>query len=310
MAQKWRNKIVLAKIEAAYGVDPDPTGALNGVLATEVVLSPMEGSDVSRELETPYLGAQGTIVAELHRKLTLKVELVGSGTAGTAPAWGPLLRACGVAETIVAATSVTYNPVSDDHESITIYVWMDSTVYMLTGTRGTARLTFTAQGIPYLEFEFTGLFSPAAEEARDTPTLTAFQKPQLVTDRNTPTFTMAGEDFVMRSCMLDLANQVEARFLVNSEGILITDRADMIQTTVEAVPLTTFDPYTLAENQGTVPLVLGHGTLAGKIVTLNVPNAQMQRTQGLENAQNIIEWPLRLVPLPTAGDDQWTLVLT
>jgi hypothetical protein len=48
------------------------------------------------------------------------VDLVGSGTAGTAPAWGPLIQACAFAEVIVASTSVTYNPVSsglqDDHD--------------------------------------------------------------------------------------------------------------------------------------------------------------------------------------------------
>ena len=56
--------------------------------------------------------------------------------------------------------------------------------------------------------------------------------------------------------------------------------------------------------------MVAHGTTAGKIVTLTAPTAQMQRVQGLENAQNITEWPLRLVPLASSGNDQWTLVLT
>ena len=309
MAQKWRKKIILAKIETTYGTDPTPDGA-NAILAVEVQLTPMEGSDRDRDLETPYLGSSGMIASELHQKLSFKVEMVGQGTAGTVPGWGVLMRACACAETIVPATSVTYNPVTDDHESVTFYVWIDSTLYAIPGSRGTVRAGFTAQQIPYLEFEFTGLFVQPVEAARVTPNLSGFQKPQLATKVNTPTVTLDGTAFVTRSMMLNLANEVEPRFLIGAEEILIVDRADVLDTTVEAVPLTSFDPYQLALTQSTVPIVMTHGTIVGRIVTVNIPQAEMQRPQGLENAQNIVEWPLRFLPLPDVGNDQWTMVLT
>ena len=53
-----------------------------------------------------------------------------------------------------------------------------------------------------------------------------------------------------------------------------------------------------------------HGTTAGGVATLNVPAAEMQRPAGLENAQKIVEWPLRMAAPDVDGDDQWTLVLT
>lgn len=310
MALKWKSKILLAKIESAYGQDPTPTGVANAVLATDVVLSPMEGSDVSRDLETPYLGPQSTIPAELHSKITFKVELQGSGAAGTAPAWGALARACALAETIVASTSVTYNPITDSHESVAIYLWVDTTQYVLPGSRGTCQVKITAQGIPYLEFEFTGLFTQPSEQARVTPTLTAFQKPNVASKANTPTFTINAINFVMRSFTLNLGNVVENRFLIGAESVVITDKADMIETTVEAMVLGTFNPFALAAAQTPVEVKLIHGTAAGKIITINAPSAQIQRTKGLENSQNIVEWPLSLVPLPTSGNDQWTLKLT
>lgn len=141
---KWRTKILLAKIESTYGVDSVPTAALNAILATEVVYTPMEGSDVSRDLEHPYLGAQGTIPAELQAKLSFKVELAPSGTPGVAPAWGPLLRGCAMAQTIVASTSVRYNPITDTHESLTIHFWIDTTRYVMLGARGNAKLMVSA----------------------------------------------------------------------------------------------------------------------------------------------------------------------
>lgn len=314
MALKWPSKILLAKIESTYGVDPTPTGGANAILATSVVLSPMEGSDVNRDLETPYLGASGTIPTGLHSKITFKVELQGSGAAGTAPSWGPLARACALAETISAATSVTYNPITDSHESVAIYLWIDTMQFVLLGSRGTCQLKVSAQDIPYLEFEFTGLFAQPTEQTRVTPTLTGFQKPSVASKANTPTFTIDSTPLVMRSFGLNFGNVVENRFLIGSEigseSVLITDKTEMIETTVEAVALSVFNPYALAADQSAIEVELIHGTAAGKIITINAPTAQIQRPKGLENSQNIVEWPLSFVPLSAAGNDQWTMVLT
>lgn len=306
----WRSKILLAKIETVYGTDPAPTAALNAFQATDVKLSPMDGNDVARDLDLPWFGAQGTVPTELHSKLSFKVELAPSGVAGTPPGWGPLLRACGVAQTISAGTSVTYNPITDNIESATFHIWVGPTRYVLRGSRGTAKFKADAQGIPYIEFEFTGLFTQPSEQARPAPVLTAFKKPMVVSMANTPTITLNGVAMVMRSFELDLGCKVENRFLVGAESILITQREDMIKTQVEAQLLTAFNPFALAAAQTAVPISLVHGLGAGNIVTLSVPTAQMQRPQGLEGVQDVTEWPLSLVAVPTSGNDQWTLTLT
>ncbi|RUS64871.1 hypothetical protein EGN72_02450 [Pseudorhodobacter sp. E13] len=306
----WRKKVLTFKLETTYGVDATPTGAANAILAIDMACMPMEGNDVSRELDLPYMAAQGTIPAELHSKITFKVELAPSGTAGTPPAWGPLLRACGCAQTIVATTSVTYNPVTDGHESATIYFNMDGTLVKMLGARGTCVMRVNAQGIPYLEFEFQGLFTVPTAAALPTADFTSFRKPEVASKTNTPTCTIGGTAMVMRSFALTLGNQLENRFLVGSEAVLITDRAESVEAVVEAVPLATLNPFSLAASQSQVPLVLTHGTVAGKRATINAPAAQMQRPQGAQNAQGVVEWPLRLVPLPVTGNDQFTLVLT
>ena len=310
MALKWNRKVLLAKIEAAYGTDAAPSGGANAVLATSVQLQPMEGQDVGRELERVTLGPQPTVPVEVHAKLSFEVELAASGTAGTPPAWGPLLRACAVAETIAAGVSVTYNPVSIGHESATLHFWVEDTKYAIVGARGTATLKVEAQKVPKIAFVFTGLFVQPGEAAQANPTLTAWQKPIVATKTNTPVFTLNGQAFVLRSLELDLANEVVTRFLIGSESVLITQKAEKIAATVEAVALTTFNPYALALAQTAVPMVLTHGVGAGKVVTLNAALAQIQRPSGLAQAQGIVEWPLNLVPQVNAGNDQWTLVLS
>lgn len=306
----WKNKIVLFKLETTYGTDPTPTGAADALLVVDVELTPMQGEDVSRNLDLPYFGHQGTIAAALHARLSFKVELAPSGTAGTAPAWGRLLRACGMAQTINAGTSVVYNPITDNPESGHFYIWVGGTRYRMPGARGNATFRIPAQGIPYIEFEFWGLFVPAAETARATPTLSAFQKPRVGSSANTPTFTVNAVPMVLREFSLNLGNAVEPRFLIGSEAILITDRQSAAEATVEAVPVTTLNPYTLARDATDVAVAITHGTGAGNIATLALPAAQLQRPEGLENAQNIAEWPLRFNVPPVTGNDEFTLTLT
>jgi hypothetical protein len=307
--QRWNTKILLAKIEATYGTDSVPVAATDAILAREVALTPMEGSDVSRDLETPWMGPDATLPAELHARLSFRVELAGSGTAGTAPRWSALMRACGCAEVISAGISVTYNPVTDAHQSVTFYLWIGGTRYVLRGARGTARIEISAQGIPYIVFEFWGLFSQPTDVARTSPTLTGWPAPQLASDTNTPTFTLGGADHILRSLTFNLGNTVEPRLLINSEEMWITDKAETVEWQMEAVPLATWNPYALAAAQTTVAAIIAHGVGAGRVCTLNLPRLQVQRPQ-VTGAQNIKEWSLRGIPLPNAGNDQWTLVLT
>jgi len=309
-AKKWRKKIFLFKIETTYGVDATPTPAANGILATDVKFQPMEGQDVNRELDLPYLGAQGTIPNELHAKFSFKVELAPSGTAGTAPAWGPLLRACACAQVVNAGVSVVYNPITDNHESGTLKLEIDGLLFVALGVRGTAKFTMNAQGIPYIEFEMTGLFVQPSDATLGSPTLTAFKKPRIVSSTYTPTFTINSVAMVMRTFSLDLKNKVENRFLVGKEEVLITQREDMIACQVETLSLATHNPFSLAANQTTVPVNVVHGTGAGNIATLAAPAAQVQRPTGMESAQDIMETPHSLMCLPVSGNDQWTLTLT
>ena len=306
----FRTKVLLAKIETTYGVDPTPTGAADAVLGKDVKISPMEGQDISRELDLAFMGAEPTIPANTFAKISFKVELSPNGAAGVAPAWGPLLRACGCAQTIVASTSVTYNPISLTHESITLWFVIGSTLFKVPGARGTAKVTIGAQGIPYIEFEFTGLFTVPAEGSRPTPTLTAWKKPTVASKTNTPVFTIGGTSLVMRQFALDLGNQIETRFLINSESVMLVDRAETIDVTVEAEPLTTINPWQLAVNQTQTPVIVQHGVTAGSRITINAPLAQVQRPAGVEENQGIAEWPLKLIPQQNAGNDQWTLAIT
>jgi hypothetical protein len=310
MAIKYRTKRLVIKIETTYGTDAVPTGALNGFQAKDIEITPMDGEDVSRDLDLPYIGAEGTIPAGLYSRIKFKVEMEPSGVAGTAPAWGPALRACGVAQVIAPGVSVTYNPIPVNEESATIYFGYGGTLHKIPGARGNVKFMIDAQGIPYLEFDFMGLFLQPAEAAIDPPALGNFKKPRVGSKANTPVFTVNGVSLVMRSFSLDLGNQVEPRLLIGSEEIIITQREDTVEMTVDAVPLTTLNPYLLAGNTTDVPVALTHGVGAGRIAALAIPTMQLMRPTGITENQGIVEWPLKGMALGTNGTDQWSLTLT
>ncbi|WP_370269240.1 phage tail tube protein [Nioella sp.] len=307
----FNEKIFLLGLEATYGTIP-ALAASDAILATDIRIMPMEGQDQSRNLERPHMGAQATIPVDLHAKMSFKVELTPSGVAGTAPVVGKLLRALGCAETVTATTSVVYNPVSRNHESVGVHLWIGDTRFALIGARGTGVLRINASGIPVLEVELTGLWTAPTEAARIEPDLDDQLEADVLvaTTANTPVFTVNAVGLVMRSFALTLGNKVEPRFLIGAERVLITGREEMVETTVEAVPLSVLDPFGLALARSRVAVALTHGTQAGKTVSLAIPAAQVQRQQGIEEQQGIAEWPLRLVPQPGAGNDQWTLSFT
>lgn len=310
MAIKWKSKALLAKTETVYGTDAVPTGAANAVLGLNVTFSPMEGQDVVRNTERPLLGADPTVPAALYAKLSFEVDLVGSGTLGAAPAWGPLLRACAVAQVITAGIKVEYTPVTDNHESASIYFQIDTTRHVLLGSKGTAQFTVNAQGLPVIKFDFTGLFATPTEQVKPAVDFTAWQAASIASKINTPTFTIGATPFVLRTFNFDLGNAVEPRMLIGSESILITDKNEILAASVEAVPVTTYNPYAIAQAQTLQAVQLVHGTVAAKRVTLDIPSAQQARLTGLETGnQNIVEWPLKFTPLPVVGNDQWKLTL-
>ncbi len=307
----WNLKPMLIKAETTYGTDAVPTGAANAILAQNIKLTPMKGEDVARGLERPFMGADATLPAGLNAMISFEVELARSGAVDAPPPWGALLRGCGVAQVVNAAASVVYSPISTGHEGVSIYFHLDGTRYALIGARGSAKFMLPANGTPKIMFEFTGLFVQPTTVANPAATLTAWATPQIVASVNTPTVSFNAVPLIMRSFEFDLGNKVIYRSLVGSQSVLIPERSEKIAMVAEAVPLATLNPYALAAVPTTAALSLVHGTGVGRISTFAFPNALIQRPEGLNEQDGIVEWPLSFVPLPGAlGNDQWTLTLT
>lgn len=164
------NEVILAKTEVTYNTDPVPVVASNSVLIRNAQLSSEGLRMVDRAAIRASLGQLQNIYGGTLKRLTFECEIKGSGTAGTAPEIGPLLEACGLDETIVAVTSVTYKPESSTHESVTIYYFEGGRKrHILTGCRGNVTIKLEAGGLMLASFEFVGHHTEPTDQTQPVP---------------------------------------------------------------------------------------------------------------------------------------------
>lgn len=309
MSLLTRKRTILAKIEAVYGTDPVPTGAANAILVSDLTLTPLDSELASRDLVRPFLGNSEQLPVAVSAQAEFAVEIAGSGTAGTAPAWGPLLRACAFAETLFIAPDPTpraeYLPVSAGIESVTIYVNVDGVLHKLLGARGTVRMEMNARSIPRFRFTFRGLFVAIADGAAPAVTLTAWQKPLPVNKGNTSGLSLHGfAGGVMSELSIDVANSVVFRSLVGQELVAITDRQSSGSISLEAVTVATKDWWTSAKDAATGAFSILHGLTAGNKIKVDAPAVQLlsPQYQDLDGIQ-MLQMQMGFQPT-TAGNDE------
>ncbi|MGF7178436.1 hypothetical protein [Azospirillum doebereinerae] len=102
MALRSKNAALLAKIETTEGTDAAPVAGSDAVLVENLQIS-FNPTIVQTNEVTGSLDSRGPIAGGMTVQITFDVLLKGSGTAGTAPEWGKLLKAAGWAEVVTAA---------------------------------------------------------------------------------------------------------------------------------------------------------------------------------------------------------------
>lgn len=308
MVAYTRQQVILAKSEVTYGTDPVPSGAANTIRCSNIGVTPIAGSTVDRRIIYPTFGAVPKALVNKHVTLTFDVELQGSGVAGTPPAFGPLLTACGLGETIVAMTSVAYKPISSGFGSATLYLNADGTQHTLLGGRGNVALDFMPNDLPVLKFAMTGLWTAPSAVALPAPVFTAFIDAIDMNKANTQ-FSLHGYTAVLEKLALDLGWTVTHRDRPNAAIVQLTDRNSAGSVEFEAPAIGTKDYFADAYNQTLVDLNVVHGTVAGKIVTIDAPKAQiLQPAYG--DVSGIRTLTANLMLTRNAGDDELVLTFT
>lgn len=323
MSRVTRNTVVLAKMEVTYGTDSVPTGAANAMLCSQPRITPLNSNNIDRDLTRPYIGGSEQLVGTRSVQCEIVVEIAGSGTAGLAPAFGPLLRCCALAQVVTAGTRVDYTPITDNQESVTLY-WYDSGVlHKLTGARGNAQLRMNSGERPELAFTLQGLHSLPTAATPGTVDFSAFRTPLAVIDANTgdvvfggtvaatgaPAIT-GGTSYPSTGLEIDLGNQVQFTPLLGGETVDITARALDGRVRLSLTAAQEVSLYSVVLDAQLQAVSLLHGTAAGNRVLVHQPTVQLyEPTKEDLNGKRMIGYRTRGVPTAGGGgNDELRLV--
>lgn len=318
MALLTRKRLLLAKTEETYGTSAAPNGT-NALLVSNLEVSPLEIELLDRELITPYLGNTEKVVGQRMVQVNFDVELAGSGAAGTAPQWGPVMKACGFAEGLVGAdpgpASVTYSPVSSSFSSVTLDFNADGNKHLVTGCRGTATINLNAGEIPKISFQMMGIYNAVTAASAVTPTFANQADPVVVNSVNTTSVSAFSFSACLESFSLDLANETPFRQLAGcTQQVLITQRAPSGEISIEAPIVGSGagqkDFFAAVSAQTLGAITWQHGQTAGNIITFNAPTCNLD-SPSYADSDGVMMLNLPFMPIPSSsGNDEFTLVLT
>jgi hypothetical protein len=309
MSKSMKKLVVLAMVQTALGVEATPTPAANSILVRATMPQIINAEFVERHNIQGYKGNFGSLAVGVHRAMEMEVELAGSGAAGTAPKWAPLLLACGFSETLLATTSATYAPVSSGEPVLTMLGYLDGLLFKMTDCKGTVSFEFNSKNIPVMKFKFMGVYSTPTDTAFPTGMVySGFVQPLTVGKANTPTFTWAGYAAVVQNLGFDVANSLVWRDLINFTGANSADRKPTGSLTMELPSVAALNLGEITRLGTTGALALVHGVTAGNIIQVDMPKTQLTAAPTITNDNEIAMVGLQYSIQPSTGNDELVIV--
>ncbi|MFN3513460.1 MAG: hypothetical protein ACK41C_10465 [Phenylobacterium sp.] len=309
-------QLLLAKKEVTYGTDAAAVAA-NTVLAEEVQFRLLD-TRVQPNPAKPGVGPVASHVYGQHAELGFKIPLAGSGDAGVAPKWGPIMKACGWNETVVADTSVTYalmeNPIGAD--SMTL-VWRDGNrrLHKVLGWRGRVGLELTAGQRPMLVINGRGLHVPvataAAELAHADASFAGWNDAKPVASGTTQ-FTFDGiSGLGLRALSFEQSDNVKFTDVPEQENVeLVGARRFTGQQRITCPLASTINFENKWVAGDVVTWAMTHGSVAGLIATINGRTQVLAPEYSRDDDHDVLGCGLELVPSSLTTDDDLSIVLT
>ena len=306
------NRMVLAKAETTYATPNAPAGTDALQVGNDLKLNPLQLGLVDRDLLYPFVGNRGQLVAQKLAQISFSFELVGSGTAGTAPKTGVLLRAAGYSETIVTDTSVTYAPIGTGYEGLTIDCHHGGKRHRLTGTRGNITVEGSVGGVLMGKFDGLGFYNTVSDQSNPTPTYSAHSAPLIINSDNTATVSIQGYAACLESFSLNggRSPQLHQRAGCSKEIRIDLARNPEGSLMIESPTIAAKDYFAacLAQTEATISFT--HGATAGNIVAFTSTSALGEPEYDDADGVEMLSLPFRPIPTITNGYDDHSFIFT
>jgi len=304
MAVKY-DRVLLAKTEVTKGTDAVPVVGSDAIRCRtfDVSVTPDVIDNVAVK---QTMGMLPHLIGKEIMQLDVEIAVKGSGAAGTAPEFGPLLKACGLAETVTPATSVAYDPSSDiaNHDSVTVYAYKDGLLWKFLGAVGTGPITVTMNEIITISFTLQAPY--LAPTAVADPAGAVYQASQPLVG-NSSDVVNDGSVIKVGTFSLDMANDVQEHYVTGDHQFVVADRAPVLTFTKDSVA-------TAAEwaalSGGTNAALSGtFGATAGNICAITAPVGRRETIAYGERAErDLLDVGYRLYE--STGDDQFQILFT
>ncbi len=308
-----REQAIFVEVESVRGTAETLVGA-DIVQVQNLTMNPVADLRmIEREIIRSSLNPEQAVYGGALIELQFDVELKGSGAAGTAPRYGDLLRACGCDETVVASTSVTYNPLSDlsAHETVTIGYKEGDNYRQVRGCMGTFSINATAGEYGRITFNMKGKVESEAESAAPTGSFETTVPPAFLG----ATFTIGGFSAPIETVTMDIQNTVTPGINPNnadgfSDFVRVTARNTQGTVNPEVEAIGTKD-YVDILRQGTSQAIATGviGGTAGNRWALTIGQAYF-REIGSGDRDELLTFEIGFGAADTDGTDDFSLQLT
>lgn len=275
-------KTIFLKKEATYATDATPTGAANARDTRNFTAKPVVVDRIPRNLDRPIRGRTKDAPSNARQTFGYELEMAGSGTAGTAPAWMEDLECCGMAAPVITAGSSAvqrFAPIGTLLSSATAYHWHGNQRRIGLGARGTFSFDFTAGAYPFLKFDFTAMLPATADfgvtdAAPGAISLDQWKDPVEINTANTD-FLFGGYAANLRSFSGDIGAEVKARNLVGANYVSRGNHAITGRIVIEAPTIAAKNYLKTLKDGAEVPVQLDHGLVGGNILGLALAHVQI-----------------------------------
>lgn len=305
-------QLLLVKIEVTEGTDPTPTKTDNAVLCADVVPG-YAFEKLERLALSQSISAVKDLIGQETIDFTISVEAKGSGDNDTPPEISPLLKSCGLTETITPSTSVAYAPTAptDTWGSCTIYLYKGGILWKANACRGNVRFNAEAGAYGTFTFQMSGKFGGVSDAA--VPASPTYQSTIPVIVASAAFSFGAFNNAVIRSFSFDSGNQVSKRPDINSaqglKGYVVGRRDPNYSVKVEA-ELEADHPFwgdLRARTEEALDLTIG--SVAGNIVAFAAPKAA-SRNIAVNGENGIQMYDINGQLLENAGNDNYTITFS
>lgn len=310
-----RVEYVFPQIETTYGIVPNTTGTATvaGANCCRTIKTTM-ASQTALIRRPDKTGSRSQVVGSKGRSFSnwsTHMSLAPNGTAGTAPDMDPFLQAIfGVAPTVVASTSVTYN-LNDAIKSLSLYSFRTPSTLDQRVCLGAVAQEMTlslGQDVADVQFSGEGLWTLSSNQfsAADTTQkggLTAF--PSMpgspvtnggmvvgftgsLTIAGTAVATLRTASVRIRTGNVVVKDTFGSYYPTSTEG---DEREVTVDLSIYEDDSASYAALIAASNAKTpVSLVMVCGTTAGSIATCTVANLQLTSPTQEEQRRYITNW--------------------